>query len=181
MDSKTMKVPQDRVAVLIGVAGAVKKEIENKKDVYLDIDSKEGEVTIQGEDAIAVYETQDIIKAIGRGFNPQIARLLFSEKFTLEIVELKDFVGRSKKHSSRVKGRVIGSEGKARKTIEYNTDTHLCVYGNTISIIGQHENVAAARQAVEMILEGSPHGNVFKWLELKRRELLRIELERPGF
>jgi ribosomal RNA assembly protein len=182
MDAKTLKVPIERVAVLIGVEGKVKREIETKMKVSLHIDSKEGEIVIEGEDSLAVYEAQDVIKAIGRGFNPKIARLLFNEQYALEMIGLQDYIGRSKQHSKRIKGRVIGSEGKSRKAIEYNTDTHICVYGKTIGIIGKHSNIAVARQAVEMLLEGSPHGNVFKWLENKRRELIREELEsNPGF
>ena len=61
--------------------------------------------------------------------------------------------------------------------IEKMTDTSMSVYGKTIGIIGKLHNVAIARQAVEMLLEGAPHGNVFKWLEVKKRELMKMEFE----
>ncbi|MBL7051408.1 RNA-processing protein, partial [Candidatus Woesearchaeota archaeon] len=57
------------------------------------------------------------------------------------------------------------------------TDTHIVVYGKTIGIVGKLENVSIARQALEMLLEGSPHGNVFKWLDMKKKDLIRREFE----
>jgi ribosomal RNA assembly protein len=77
----------------------------------------------------------------------------------------------------RLRGRVIGHDGKARSMIEGLTETHIVVYGKTIGVIGEIERVAMARQAVELLLGGSPHGNVYKWLEKKRRELNRKLLE----
>ena len=51
MDTKELKIPLDRVAVLIGKDGEVKKEIEVRMRVRLEVDSKEGDVIIEGEDS----------------------------------------------------------------------------------------------------------------------------------
>ncbi len=171
MDSQELKIPVDRVAILIGKNGEVKKKIEKKMHVHIDIHSEEGDVIVSGEDSVAVYETLSIVKAIGRGFNPEIAELLFDENNTLELITISDFSGNSQK--KRLRGRVIGQEGKSRKMIESLTETYISVYGKTIALIGGVEAVAMSRQAVEMLLEGAPHGNVYKWLEDKRRETIR--------
>ena len=71
MDSQELKIPVDRVAILIGKNGEVKKKIEKKMHVHIDIHSEEGDVIVSGEDSVAVYETLSIVKAIGRGFNPE--------------------------------------------------------------------------------------------------------------
>ena len=177
MGSQELKIPVERVAVLIGVDGSVKKKIEEKMGVSLEIDSEEGDVVISGEDSVAVFETVDVVKAIGRGFNPKIAELLFNEGYTFNLMNIQDFVGRSKKDMMRMKGRVIGRDGKSRSVIEHATDTSIVIYGKTIGIIGKLENVSTARQAIEMLLEGSPHGNVFKWLDIKKKDLIRREFE----
>jgi ribosomal RNA assembly protein len=78
---------------------------------------------------------------------------------------------RSKKKSTRLKGRVIGEEGKARRIIEELTETYISVFGNTVSIIGQAYNVSICRRAIESLLSGSPHSGVYFWLEKKRKEL----------
>ncbi|RLE45469.1 hypothetical protein DRJ25_05625 [Candidatus Woesearchaeota archaeon] len=76
----------------------------------------------------------------------------------------------------RVKGRVIGREGKTRELIEETTETTVCVYGKTIGILGRPENVMIARKAVENLLKGSTHSSVYKWLEKRRKELKREEM-----
>ncbi|MDP3918299.1 MAG: KH domain-containing protein [Nanoarchaeota archaeon] len=181
MDTKEIKIPKERVAVLIGVDGSVKKEIEERMKVKLDIDSQEGDVIIFGEDSLAVYECLNVVRAIGRGFNPEIAKILFDERYMFDLINIQGYVSKSKTHITRIKGRVIGREGMSRKMIEDSTETNIVVYGKTVGIIGKIENVAVAKQAIEMLLEGSPHGNVFKWLDAKKKELIRREFEGTGF
>ncbi|MBI2651910.1 RNA-processing protein [Candidatus Woesearchaeota archaeon] len=171
--SYELKVPKNRVAVIIGKGGSVKKEIEEATNTKLDVDSKEGDVFISGEDALGLYTAREMIKAIGRGFNPEIAKLLLKADYVFEVVDLSEYVGKSKEAMLRLKGRVIGKEGKSRKLIEELTECNISVFGKTISIIGLPESAANARQAVESLLRGSTHANVYKWLEKRRRELKR--------
>lgn len=177
MDTQELKIPVERIAVLIGKNGETKKKIERKMHVQLEVHSEEGDVFIHGEDSVAVFDTVPVVKAIARGFNPEIAELLFDENYTLEFITISDFSGRSQKKLLRLRGRVIGQEGKARKMIESVTQTYISVYGKTIGIIGKIEDVAISRQALEMLLEGAPHGNVYKWLEDKQRESIRRRFE----
>ena len=86
---------------------------------------------------------------------------------------MREFVGKSKEAMLRLKGRVIGKEGKSRKLIEELTECNISVFGKTIGIIGLPESAANARQAVESLPRGSKHANVYKWLEKRRRELKR--------
>ena len=171
--SYELKVPRNRVAVIIGKEGSIKKEIEESTKTKLSIDSKEGDIFVSGEDALGLYTAREIIKAIARGFNPEIARLLLKPDYIFEVVDVSDFVGKSKDAMLRLKGRVIGKEGKSRKLIEELTECNISVFGKTISIIGEPETVSSARRAIESLLRGSTHANVYKWLERKRREMKR--------
>lgn len=173
--SYELKIPKERIAVLIGKNGEVKKSLEETTKTKVIIDSQEGDVTVQGEDPLTLFSVRDIIRAIARGFNPEVAQLLLKPDYSFELVELREFV-KSKDQMPRIKGRIIGKEGKARMIIEDLTDTYLCVYGKTIGIIGLGENVAVARRAIESLAAGSPHSNVYKWLEKKRRENRMTEL-----
>ena len=166
-----IKIPKDRVAVLIGKRGAVKKKIQRLTNSKLIIDSKEGNVTIESEDSFAAYNTKLIIQAIGRGFNPDIALLLKNEDYSLEMINITEFAGKSRKTMHRIKARVIGTKGKAWKMLERLTRCYLSVYGKTISIIGLTEEVALARQAVEDLLKGAPHGNIYKFLQEKKKKI----------
>lgn len=171
--SYELKVPKNRVAVIIGKEGSVKKEIEETTKTKLSIDSKEGDIFVSGEDALGLYTAREIIKAISRGFNPDIAKLLLKPDYVFEVIDVSEYVGKSKEAMVRLKGRVIGKEGKSRRLIEELTECNISVFGKTISIIGLPESAAIARQAVESLLRGSTHANVYKWLERRRRELKR--------
>ncbi|MFC1648152.1 pre-rRNA-processing protein PNO1 [Nanoarchaeota archaeon] len=175
--SYEVKIPKDRVAVLIGKGGSVKKKLEEMTNVSIDVDSQEGQVTITGSDSITMFQLRGVVKAVGRGFNPDVAQLLLKQDYALEIVNIHDFVKDTKNHVERVRGRVIGTEGKARKSIEVMTETFISVYGKTVSIIGTIDKVQISKNAVVSILQGAPHGPVYNHVEesmqkLKKRETL---------
>ena len=163
-----LKIPKERIAVLIGKGGETKQELEDLTGTKINVDSKEADVKITGEDSVKIYALKEVVRAIGRGFNPEISRLLLKQDYVLELINLLDYV-KNKGHFERVKGRVIGAGGKSRDTIEKLTNTFISVYGKTISIIGEAEDVIICKKAVESLLLGSPHANVYKWLEKNRK------------
>lgn len=171
--SYELKIPQERVAVLIGKHGEVKKNIEADTKTQVKVDSLEGDIFIYGEDALGLYTAREVIRAIGRGFNPEIAKLLLKQDYIFEGISVNEYAGKSKNTLLRLKGRVIGREGKSRKLIEELTESYISVYGRTIGIIGTAESAAMAKRAVEALLKGSTHASVYKWLEQKRREMKR--------
>jgi ribosomal RNA assembly protein len=171
-----LKIPKERIAVLIGKKGEIKKRIEEETKTKIKVDSKEGDIFINGSDALNLFTAREVISAVGRGFNPEIAELLLKADYGLEIIDITEFTGKSKSTMLRLKGRVIGKEGKSRKTIEELAECYISVYGKTIGIIGKSEDLANARRAVESLLQGSPHANVYKWLEKRRREAKRREI-----
>lgn len=167
--SYELKVPKARIAVLIGKNGEVKKSIEAETNTRIRIDSEEGDVFLKGSDAIGLYNANEVIKATARGFNPEIALLLLKGDYVFIIIDLGDYA-KTKKSMLRLKGRVIGLDGKSRRLIEELSETHIVVYGKTASIIGHSENAAIARKAIESLLMGSRHSNVYRWLEKKRKD-----------
>lgn len=172
--SYELRIPKERVAVLIGKKGSVKKSLEAHTKTTISIDSKEGEVRITGKDSLSLFCLKEVILAIGRGFNPDIAQLLLKQDYVLEVIYLSEYA-KNKNHLIRLRGRVIGAEGKARSIIERLTETYITVYGKTVAIIGSNERAVLARRAMNSLIEGSPHANVYKWLEKTRKELRRKE------
>jgi ribosomal RNA assembly protein len=168
-----VRIPRRRVAVLIGRKGTVKKAIEKKLKVKLGIDAEDGVVTIEnrGDDVLAEWKGRDIVKAVGRGLNPEKAMRLCSDDYILDIIDLQDIVGRSEKALKRQKARIIGREGRTRKHIEEMTKAWVAVSGKSVTIVGTHDEVAAAREAVVMLAEGIPHGVVYRVLQNKARKL----------
>ena len=166
-----LKIPEERVAVLIGKDGETKKEIEEATKSKLDI-TKEGDVDILGRDGLLLYTTKEIVKAIARGFNPKVALLLLKQDYAFELIDMKEIAGKSKSNLQRIKGRVIGKGGRSREEIERFTDCNISVYGKTVGIIGEVQQVSVARQAVAMLLQGSMHKTVWRFLEKKKKEMM---------
>jgi ribosomal RNA assembly protein len=176
----SMKIPKDRIAVLIGVKGKGKRDLEEYCSAKISVDSKEGDVTIAGADALKLYELREVIKAIGRGFSPETAILLLKPDYMLEVINLKDYGAESKNKVMRIRSRVIGTGGKARRTIETLTNSSISIYGKTISVLGECLEVGIAKRAIEMLITGSMHSSVYKWLEGQRRKA-RVERQSSNF
>jgi ribosomal RNA assembly protein len=163
-----IKVPRERICVIIGKNGEIKKRIEEKTNTKINISDES--VEIEGENSIDVWVVRNIIKAIARGFSPQRAFSLFNEENAIEIIELTDYIGKSKNTLIRLKGRIIGKEGKARKLIEELSNTYISVYCKSVAIMGKIENIEIARRAIEMLLQGAKHATVYRMLEKERRK-----------
>ena len=175
---KYLKIPMERVGALIGHNGETKHDLEEKTGLTLDIDSKAGEVTIEENDEadpLMIIKTENIIKAIGRGFSPQNAFLLFKDNYDFFIFDLRDYVGKKESHIRRVKGRVIGKEGKTKNVLEELTESKISVHGHTISIISDMMRMNILKKAVDMILTGSKHATVYRFVEAQMKELKRDE------
>jgi ribosomal RNA assembly protein len=171
-----MKIGKNRIAVLIGRDGKVKKEIETYLGVKINLDSKTGacEILPNIEDPnympLNVFTAQKIVNAINRGFNPTKAMKLLEENYDIEVFNLMSVLGKSDKRIKRVKGRVIGRNGEMRKAIERYAESFVSVYGKTISVIADYENLQIARKAITMLINGIPHHVVLKFLENKYNE-----------
>ncbi|HDD04952.1 MAG TPA: RNA-processing protein [Candidatus Aenigmarchaeota archaeon] len=158
-----LRIPKQRV----GLVREEKERLERELGVKIEV-NPEGEITLEGE-GINLWNARNVIKAIGRGFDVETALLLKEEGYNLEVVDIEDY-GKSKNALKRLRGRVIGRNGKAKEKIEELTDTNICVSGKTVSIIGRYDDAMIAREAVERLLGGAMHATVFRFLEKKRRE-----------
>jgi len=180
--STFVKIPRERIGVLIGTKGGVRELIEKRLSVNLGIESQSGDVTItlkeDVNDPSLLFRAKDVVTAIGRGFSPEsVFKLIEDEDTILEIVDLREVFGRSESDISRIKGRIIGREGKTRRIIEEMTGTRVSVYGHTVSMIGGIEQVDIAREAIKMLIKGSQHKTVYRFLQRKRHELKLRNLE----
>ena len=170
--SYSVKIPKDRVAVIIGQKGQTKRSLETLTGCSVEVDSKEGEIVISGKDSLQLFILKEIVTAIARGFNPEIARLLIKGDYGIEVIVIADYA-RTKNDLIRLRGRLIGEGGKSRKVIEELTQTHMSVYGKTVSIIGELTWIPLARKAIEQLLKGANHSTVYKMREKKRKTLKR--------
>lgn len=156
-----LNIPEERKAILIGKEGKVKEKIESLTSTKISIGE---EVGIEG-DAENLLKTSEMVKAIGRGFSPDIALRLADEDFRLDVMNIKG----SPNTIKRLLSRVIGTKGKAKQNIENFTGASIAVYGKTVSIIGRYKEAEDARTAIEMLLAGRKHTTVWRYLENIKR------------
>jgi len=160
---QAIRIPKARVKVLREVID----EIESKLSVKIEI--RPDEILVGGE-SLDVWIALKIIKAIGRGFDPSVALKLLKEDYDLVVIDIMRFAN-TKNALIRLRGRVIGEKGRAKKYIEQLTDCHIQVYGKTVSIIGPLDKLDLARQAVEMLLNGAKHSTVYRFLEREKAKM----------
>jgi ribosomal RNA assembly protein len=180
--SSFVRIPKERVGVLVGADGKVKRHIEEKLGVKLEVESESGGVTAtlneNATDPSLLFRAKDVVTAIGRGFAPEHAlRLIRDEDAIFDLIDLRDIFGRSESDIKRVKGRIIGLNGKTRRLIEELSNADVVVYGHTVGIIGTFEQMNVARGAVQMLIDGSQHHTVYRFLQRKRSELKKPMLE----
>lgn len=174
-----LRVPLERIAVLLGREGKVKRKVEQETGVTISVDSEEGDVEVDGgscPDPVMELKVTSFVNAVGRGFSPDRARRLLQEDNFLETMHISDYVGGRKNRLQRMRGRLIGKSGRARETIEQLTETWISVQGDTVAIIGDPVEIELAKAGIDMLLRGSEHSAVFHFLEHRRRELKLKEL-----
>ncbi|AGK60375.1 KH domain protein [Archaeoglobus sulfaticallidus PM70-1] len=163
-----IRVPESRVGVIVGKDGETKKEIEEKTGCEM-IVRKDGAITLICEDTIGFLKAQNIIKAIANGFSPSTAFKLLNDFVTLEIIDISEYVPENA--VKRIMGRIIGKDGKMKKTIEETLEVNLSIRDKSVAIIGDVENVGVAREAIMMLIDGSTHSTVMKFMERRKRDI----------
>lgn len=171
------RIPLERIGVLVGSEGRVKREIEEKTRTKITVDSTSGMVIVEpafmSTTMFELMKARDIVRAIANGFPPDKAMNLLGEDQVLIILDLKQYVGDKPNHLQRILGRVIGEEGRARRMIEEMTGTYISIYQTIIAIIGDYESANIAKTAIEMLIEGRRHSTVYTYIEREIEKLKR--------
>ena len=167
------RIPQDRIAVLIGKGGETRRMIEEACGATLEIDSKSGEVMAEwgDEDAdpIVRMKMPDVIVAIGRGLAPKRAVQLIQDEVFLKMYDIREWAGRQPNQTRRMRSRLIGRNGRIRSLIEEISSCEMAIYGSTVLVIGDEDGLALAAPAIEGILRGSEHSTILHGLEQDRK------------
>jgi len=169
----TLKIPKERIGAIIGKGGKVKQQIEKRCGVEIEIDSENGDATISSNrpvEQMEAFRAIEVITAISRGFSPERAyRLLEDEEILFQQMDLHDYASKSPNALERIKGRIIGEGGKARRMIEELTGARVSVYGHMVGLIGNFKEVKLATDAITMLAKGSMHKSVYNMLQEARR------------
>jgi len=174
------RISAERIGVLIGPEGVTKRRLEEATGTRVAVDSTSGEVTIDestAADPVLAIKARDVVHAMARGFSEDRAFRLLDDDAYLEVFDIKEFA-HSKNRVAQIRARLIGTRGKTRRLIEELTGAEVSVWGHTVALIGGVFEMAIAREAVMMLLRGSEHKTVYRFLERKRGD---IKAYRMGF
>ncbi len=172
-----LRIPVDRIGALIGEGGKVLRELEARTGTKITVDSTNGAVIIEPATPATrvdrLLKARDFIRAVAAGVSPEKAWRVLEEDQVLMIIDLKEAIGESPNHLKRIKGRLIGEKGKARRNIEQMTGTTINIGRDKVVIIGDYESAQVAREALEMLIQGRKHSTVYKYIDRLMREVKR--------
>jgi ribosomal RNA assembly protein len=166
---KEVRIPEDRVGAVIGEGGETKEEIQDLTECEITIE--DNVVRIEG-DPLPEMTCQKVIKAIGRGFNPDKALKIAEKDVTFYMIDISRKVD-NKSRQKELKGRVIGRDGETRRHIEKEANIDLSVYGTTIGFVGKMSNIEIAQEAINMLLNGASHSTAYTYLEKNQDKIKR--------
>ncbi len=176
-----VRIPEDRLAVLIGVGGVVRKTIEELSGATLSIDSSDSSIEIHSPpeaDPWGAMKARDVVAAIGRGFSPERAFRLFKGENYLNVLNMREVTGKKDKNAvRRIRARLIGERGNARERLEELSGCSISIQGYHVAIIGSAEELERGTRALTMLLRGSEHSTVFGFLSGERRRMSQLPAE----
>ncbi len=167
-----LNIPQERVGVLIGKNGEIKKKIEEETKAKIQV-QQDGTVKVEynAEDPESYFKLRRIADAISCGFSGEDALRLLDDNLVLKIIDLRDFAGESSSRIKIIKGRIIGKDGKVWKKIEKLSGAKLALHKYTLGIMGEDESCEIAFKTILKILKGAQFSTAFKYLERQRKSL----------
>lgn len=112
---------------------------------------------------VFLQKGEDFVKAVIAGFEVKDAiALLRMDDVYIESFEVKDVrANLSGDNLSRCIGRLSGSHGKTKYTIENVTRTRIVIADTKIWIMGTTQNIRVARDALCDLIRGSPAAKVY--------------------
>jgi len=166
------------IEILIQNPGRIKKAltlIKNKTKIKLKLEKNK--ILLEGKDSDEFIIDQ-IIRAVDFGFETEDAILLLNPDFVLEFINIKGYTRR--KNLRDVRARIIGVGGKAKRTIETLTGAAIIINNNRIGVIVNAEHLRTTINAIQSLIQGAKHANVFAYLEKQNAKLKKIDEEDLG-
>ncbi len=137
------------------------------------------EITIKGRNvsfsgtAIQEYEASTVLEAMQFGFSAQKALVLLEPDMQFKKLRIKDFTRRT--NLKDVRARVIGKEGKTKRTLESISDSLICIQKNEVGIIASAEAIEETLTAIKNLIRGSKEANTYSFLERMNTERKKHE------
>mmetsp|Transcript_35428 Transcript_35428/g.70895 ORF Transcript_35428/g.70895 Transcript_35428/m.70895 type:complete len:275 (-) Transcript_35428:3173-3997(-) len=118
--------------------------------VKIDLSSgkMEVKVTKKTKDPFVIFKVRDFLKLLARSVPVQQACKILEDDIFCDIVNIS-YLRLSKEQFLRRRKRLIGYKGLTIRAIEIVTQCYLLVQGNTVSCMGKHSGLKAARKIIQ--------------------------------
>ncbi|RDD52356.1 hypothetical protein BA065_02135 [Nanoarchaeota archaeon NZ13-N] len=126
-------------------------------------------VKVYFEEFYDIYRFEKALKGIKANFSIEICEKIYNGDYDILEFDLKKVFGKKINHLRRIKGRIIGEEGKAIKEIEQRTGAKVSITDRYLYITGDDVSIQAAYYTLNKLISGTPHTRVFeKATEIKK-------------
>jgi ribosomal RNA assembly protein len=142
-----------------------KRAIEQQLGVKVSVSGKT--VSLDGS-AFDEFVASRVVEALALGFTLKQALTLRDEDRVFRRIHIRDFTRR--KELRDVRSRLIGREGKTKRTIEEISDCDVIISESDVGIIGGAAEVESAMQAAINIIRGTKQANAYRYLERMNTE-----------
>ena len=150
-------------------------KIEKKIKVHFTFSNNK--ISFKGNE-LNEFLTEEVIRALEFGFDIEDALLLLEDGYNLKFVNIKEH--QKRRNLKDLRSRIIGRKGKAIKTIENLTEFKMVVNENEVGLIVHEDSAEMTLQALESLIQGSKHGNIYSYLEKQKSSKYRRSFEDLG-
>ncbi len=124
------------------------------------------------------FTAEKMIQAIDFGFDVEDALGLINEDVNIEYINIKEHTHR--KNLTEIRSRIIGTDGKAKRTIETLTGAAIVIHNNVVGIISDSDHLPHTLQGIISLIQGAKHSNVFSYIERQNSNLRKIDTDELG-
>lgn len=159
-------IPKNRVRPLRENWERIYELIVEKLRLQVRFNTKTSQVELrkceQTKDPIALQRATDFLRAFTLGFELNDAESLIRiDELFLETFKITDIKQTLKgDHLARAIGRIAGTGGRNKHTIENATKTRIVLADTKVSILGSFQNCRTARRTICAVVMGTPNNKI---------------------
>ena len=129
-------------------------------------------IKIYLDDFYGLYKMEKVIEGIKANFSIEVCEKIFREEYDILEFDLKKVFDKKTNHLRRVKGRLIGEDGKAIQELEKRTGAKISITDRYLYIAGDSVSIQSAYYALNKLVGGTSHSRAFE-IATEMRELFK--------
>ncbi|MFZ8856218.1 MAG: hypothetical protein ACO2OX_03440 [Candidatus Nanopusillus sp.] len=147
------------------------------KERNIKYSKNKNKITVYYEDFYFLYKFDKFVKGLKAGFDiKKLLNILDNDWDILEI-DLKLVLEKKINHIIRIKGRIIGEEGKVLEELKKRTNADIIIKDKYIYVLGDNISLQSAYEGIKRIIKGEKHGTVFNYLDKYIKDLKNKDKE----